>query len=270
MKIRELIEQLETWHAPLELYEDSGRDRVLYGNADQVCTGYVTCIWADLNVIQNAISLGANLIICHEALFWNHGDETQWLKDNPVFQIKSQLIDEHQICVYRDHDHIHAGIPVNGSFKDGIFLGLSERLGWSAYQKNTHMPVAYEIPEMSLTDIADLFKRSLHLKQIRTAGDPDTRIKRIIVCMHLFGQAGDRDWIRRNDYDLLVAGETVDYSVVEYLQDVSFTSQKMAMIMPGHFKLEEPGMEYLHARMKELFPDLPSMFCETRHLYGYL
>lgn len=74
--------------------ESKTRDKVLYGDVDKECTGIVTTIYASYDVIKKANEQGANFIIAHEALFWNHGDHTDWLKDNETFKLKKQLLEE--------------------------------------------------------------------------------------------------------------------------------------------------------------------------------
>ena len=64
------------------LMKKKQRDKVLYGNVDQECTGIVTSCWASVDVIKYVIEKGANLIISHEALFWNHGDHQEWLEES--------------------------------------------------------------------------------------------------------------------------------------------------------------------------------------------
>ena len=122
MKIYEVISKIKAYHKGLDrngnpIDEKTTRDKILYGNPDQECTKIVTTCWATTDVIRKAQKIGANLIICHEALFWNHGDHTDWLSDNSVFKKKKQLLDESGIVVWRDHDYIHSGIPM----KDGTY-----------------------------------------------------------------------------------------------------------------------------------------------------
>ena len=87
MIIKEVIQNVKNYHSGNDYHngtdftvkpidEETTRDKVLYGDVDKECTGVVTCIWASSNVIRKAHELGANLIISHEALFWNHGDHT--------------------------------------------------------------------------------------------------------------------------------------------------------------------------------------------------
>lgn len=84
--------------------EATTRDKILYGDPDQECTGIVTCLWANADVIERARELGANLIIAHEALFWNHGDHQDFIAENKTYLAKKQLLDEWGGVVWRCHD----------------------------------------------------------------------------------------------------------------------------------------------------------------------
>ena len=86
MKISEAIKKIKASHkgdlmgTPID--PAATRDKILYGDPDQELKGIVTTCYASVEVIRQAAAKGANLIVCHEALFWNHGDHTDWLKDN--------------------------------------------------------------------------------------------------------------------------------------------------------------------------------------------
>ena len=126
------------------------RDRVTYGE-DRLgveCTGIVTCIWPTVDVIRRARELGANLIISHEALFWNHGDRRDVLAHNTAFQAKLRLLDEWGGTVWRCHDYIHAGIPLaDGTRADGIFYGFAESSDGPAFAWVTRFRcLDYELP----------------------------------------------------------------------------------------------------------------------------
>lgn len=115
------------------------RDKVTYGNTDQECTGIITCIWPTAHIIDEARKSGANLIITHEALFWNHGDHQDVVADNSAFIAKKELLDNWGGAIWRCHDYIHAGVPVeeDGSMADGIFYGFAWKLGWLGYRRES-------------------------------------------------------------------------------------------------------------------------------------
>ena len=117
MKINDVILKVKAYHKGTDqngvpIDEATTRDKILYGDPNKECSGIVTTCWASTEVIRKAAKLGANLIIVHEALFWNRGDKTDWLSDNQVFLQKKQLLDETGIVLWRDDDYIHSGIPL--------------------------------------------------------------------------------------------------------------------------------------------------------------
>ena len=100
MLIQTVIDHIKEYHKGVfegkQIDEQTTRDKVLYGNPHQECTGIITTCWASVDVIREAAKRGANLIIAHEALFWNHGDHTDWLQEenNQSFLAKKKLLDE--------------------------------------------------------------------------------------------------------------------------------------------------------------------------------
>ena len=94
------------------------------GDPAQPVAGIVTTFLATAAVIEGAIDLGANLIVTHEPTFYTHEDATDWLRDDPVYRAKRQLIDDHGIAIWRFHDAWHLTRP------DGIATGMARLLGW--------------------------------------------------------------------------------------------------------------------------------------------
>lgn len=235
----------------------TSRDQVLWGTTDRECTGIVTCIWASADVLREAAQREANLVISHEALFWNHGDHTDWLKaeGNRTFAAKRRLLDEADITVWRCHDYIHSGIPSpagDGTWVDGIFWGLVDRLGWCP--ADGVQPLANQ-PTFCVTELdgsrtaAELGRdvaRALGTNGVRVIGDSETPVRRVGVAMHMFGML-DNQMITAMDQgiDCLLAMETTDYTVLEYVRDSSQLGSPKAVVSCGHFNLESPGMEYM-------------------------
>ena len=60
MLISEVIQHIKDYCGGYDMMGDrpideaTTRDKVLYGNVDQECTGIVTCIWATTDVIRQA------------------------------------------------------------------------------------------------------------------------------------------------------------------------------------------------------------------------
>lgn len=228
------------------------RDKVLYGDADQECTGIVTCLWANADVIRRAQELGANLIIAHEALFWNHGDHQDFIAENKTYRAKKQLLDEWGGAVWRCHDYIHSRVPIDadGAFVDGIFYGLAWKLGWVGHRiGDVAMGLDFMIPEKTGAELAREIVEKLGLNGTRLIGDPDARVSRVHVPFHVIGVAPDDNretvYADEHDVDCLMTMEFVDFTTSEYVRDAGMLGQGKCAITVGHFNLEEPGMEYM-------------------------
>lgn len=231
---------------------DTTRDQVLFG-AEALgagCTGIVTCIWPTVEVIRRARELGANLIISHEAIFWNHGDHRDVVAGNSAFAAKLALLEEWGGTVWRCHDYIHAGVPLeeDGSLADGIFFGLASKLGWLDCRIGRDC-MDFEIPEMPARELAAYVVERLGLAGTRVIGDVDAPVRRVRIPMHIMGHpVGDTETLNKMDaegVDCLLAMELIDFTTSEYVRDAAMLGQGKCIIHMGHFNGEEPGMEYM-------------------------
>ena len=280
MKISEVIEKMKAYHSGetngKKIDETVTRDKILYGNADKECSGIVTTCWATYDVIKKAAKHGANLIICHEAMFWNHGDKTEWLKKecNKTFAKKKQLLDETGIVVWRNHDYIHSGIPVNGGYVDGIFYGVAKKLGWDEYMMdNGILNMTFNIPKTTVLNVAKLMVERYNLNGIKIIGDKDMAVEKIWMAAHAFGTPEDDLFITKadsEDIDLIIPLECVDFTFSEYVRDSKMAGINKAALLPGHFNGEEAGMEYMiHYIDKALGTDIPTMFIQSGDMYDF-
>lgn len=277
MLISEVIEKIKRYCRGYGIIDESKtRDKILFGSTDKECTGIVVTCWASSDVIREAARLGANLIVCHEALFWNHGDHTDWLEEqeNPVYLAKKKLLEKNGITVWRDHDYIHSGIPVNGIWTDGIFYGLAHQLGWTEhFETDASDPMSFVFDDpKTVREIADHLMGKLHLNGIKLIGDPAQPVRKVKIMMHLFGPDNDAITdVTQSNTDLMIAMEMVDFSLMEYVRDSGQLGYNKAILCPGHFNTEEPGMEYcLEYFPKILGPDLPVWFVPSSDNYKYL
>ena len=211
MKISEIIAKVEAYHGPLA----EGRrtcDIVQYGDPDKECTGVVTTCCPTAEVIKKAAEMGYNFVLGHEPLFYDGWDETDWQQDNQTYLAKKKLLDETGIVVYRDHDHMHGHKP------DGIFTGLSKKLGWEQYLvTDGYMPgCVYELPPTTVGAVAEHLAKTLGIDGMRIVGDPDMEVTRAGVVFHFLGSDLDRmslNFIEKNDLQVIIPGETVDWTV---------------------------------------------------------
>ncbi len=154
-------------------------DTLKSGQATQTVTGIVTTMFTTVAVIEEAVKRKANFIIAHEPTFYNHADNTEWVKDNDIVKQKQALLDRHGIAVWRFHDYCHSLKP------DAIRYGVARKAGWLSYYSND-TPIL-TLPAQTLKQLAGHLKTSLDITHVRVIGDADKRCERIALLPGAWG-----------------------------------------------------------------------------------
>lgn len=209
-------------------------DKLRSGNADQIVTGIVTTMFPTIDVINKTIAAGANMIIAHETPFFNQADETEWLKNDDVFKYKWDLLNKHQIAIWRFHDHWHAHKP------DGVIWGLLLKMEWDKYY-DPASPRLLTLPKAeNLGSIITRIKKALDIPSLRLVGDQKNEIKTIWLCLGFTGIGN----ISKIKPDLVISGETQETANTEQIRDGLEMGEKTNLIVLSHSVSEEPGMVY--------------------------
>lgn len=280
MKISELIEVIKNYHKGdvegVTIDDETTRDQILYGDPNVDCTGIITTCWATIEVIKEAIKKNANFIICHEALFWNHGDKQDWLikNKNQVYFEKRKLLGEYGIVVWRDHDYIHSGIPMeDGSYRDGIFYGVAKLLNWHNCfsERDTFESINFEISEISAKELASKIIEIFHLNGVKFIGNPNARINKVKLPMHIIGGANDLiNEAEKEDINCFLTMELSDFTFTEYVRDAAMLELDRCIIAMGHFNIEEPGMWYMAQWLQDIIPEeIDIEFVQSGDNYQY-
>lgn len=223
-------------------------DTIKAGKANQVVTGIVTTMFATTSVIEEAARLKANFIIAHEPTFYNHRDDTAWVKDNTVVKQKQALLAKHNMVVWRFHDYCHALSP------DAISYGVAKKANWLAYYKTGE--VMLTIPALSLQQLVQHLKSSLGITHVRIIGKPEQSCSRIALLPGAWGGQRQVSTAEAEKPDVLIVGEVAEWETAEYIRDHRLMGGKTALLILGHSVSEEPGMEYF---VDWLQPKLPQL-----------
>lgn len=243
------------------------------GRADARCEGIAVSCALTINGIRAAAHAGANLILVHEPSFYTHADQTDWLKDNAVYRAKSDLLARHGIAVWRNHDHMHNARP------DEIMQGVLAALQWSDYamdDPDLRCPCRVALPPTTVREVAARLRDRMQLRTGRIVGNLDAMVSSVVFCGHIFPSwdARERDQtllLSRDDVDLLIAFEMIDWTAAAYARDAAELGLNKAIIQPGHFVAEEPGMRWLAARLEKQFAgELPVFFIPSGDPYCFL
>jgi len=224
-------------------------DTIKSGNADQQVTGIVTTMFPTVDVIREAVKKNANFIIAHEPSFYNHTDDTKWVAQNDVLKQKQELLQQHQIVIWRFHDYWHAYRP------DGILYGVLKKAGWLSYFQPGKWVI--NIPSVSLRDLVDHCKTSLGISHVKVIGDLSQKCEKIGL---IPGGAGGQIQItlaENEKPDVLIVGEVHEWETAEYIRDGRLLGSKTSLVVLGHSVSEEPGMEWLVEWLQPRVPGLP-------------
>jgi putative NIF3 family GTP cyclohydrolase 1 type 2 len=222
-------------------------DTLKAGSPDTKVTGIVTTMFATVAVIRDAIDRGANFIIAHEPTFYNHTDDTSWLQNDEVYRYKVNLLKQHNIAIWRNHDYIHRLVP------DGVTTGVLEKLSWQQYA-DKDIPNIITLPKTTLKRLIAHTKARLNISRVRYVGDPLQKCSRVLLMPGAAGGQRQIQAIEKVKPDVLVCGEIQEWETAEYVRDALAKGDNLSLVILGHIASEEPGSEFMLKWLKEKFP----------------
>ena len=228
-------------------------DNIVAGNGDTPVKGIATTMMATLDVLKRASAAGANLVITHESTFFSHQDTVDQLKNDETYLHKLDFINKNAMVVFHFHDHWHARRP------DGINAGMARELGWEKYADREN-PRLYIFPSTPLVRLARDIERRLQARTMRIVGDPNLPVNRVLASWGYVSQFPGTNLIARPDVDVLVAGETREWELVEYVQDMISSGKRKALIVIGHVLSEQSGMKLCADWLKGFINEVPVQF----------
>jgi len=226
------------------------------GDPKSEIKGIAVCMFADMKTLERAVDSGCNFIITHEPVFYNHLDETDAYTNDPVFLEKQKYINDHQLVIFRFHDHIHMTKP------DGIYVGMLNKLGWKKYainEEGTH----FKMPETQLKDLVTELKDKLGLQSVRVIGDPQMTFTKLGLAVGAPGGQRHISALSQPDLEVLVAGEANEWETYLYANDAVAQNRNKAVVFLGHVKSEEAGMEYCAEWLQGFVKNIPIHYIEN-------
>ncbi len=252
----QVIERIKTnvgipWHEPTV-------DRMIAGSPDTPVMGIATIMMATLEMVERAQAAGKNMVITHEPTFWSHPDDVSELKDDPLYKYKLDFLEKNKMVVFHFHDHWHGHKP------DGIATGMARELGWGKFQ-DAENPKLFTLPEITLERLATELATKLNATTIRVVGNRDLKVRRAIASWGYVSEFPGIPLLARPDIDVLIVGETREWEVVEYAQDLITWGKKKALILLGHVVSEQAGMKYCAEWLKGFVTEVPVEYIEEKN-----
>ena len=238
-------------------------DTLKSGSRDKEVKGIVVTMFATVDVIRKTIAAGANFIIAHEPTFYNHPDETNWLKDDAVYQYKAKLLKDNDITVWRFHDYIHTIEP------DPVTVAVNAQLGWTPYADKS-LPNSLQIPTIPLKDLIQHLKSKLGIEKVRYIGDPAQLCSRILIMPGAAGKEKHIAGISKLHPDVLICGEISEWETAEYVRDARAEGDPIALIVLGHIASEDPGSTWVLNWLKAHYPQIPAKHIHPGNSLSFL
>ena len=215
------------------------------GDPALVVTGVVTTGMATMDVLKQAVTAGANLVITAEPTFYSRADIAT---PDPVCAAKSDFINKNGLVIWRFNDHWRLRKP------DPLVQGLADVLGWStlgAAQDQTRV----SIPSITLGALASRVKKTLNARGgIRVIGDPETKVERVALLPGATPLRASLDTLP--GVDAIIAGEVREWESVEYARDAVTAGSKKGLILLGRVLSEDPGMNVCAQWIRKVVPQL--------------
>ncbi len=254
---RQVIERIQA-HVGVPWHSETV-DTFKAGDPETRVTGIATTMMATYDVLVRAAAAGKNLIITHEPTFYSHLDHTDAFEKehDPVWADKERFIKEHNLVVWRFHDHWHMMKP------DGILFGVVRALEWRKFQSATD-PNLFVVPQMTVAQLAEQMKQRLGIHVLRYVANPEMKITKVALAPGAAGTDRHRKLLQRDDVEVLAIGEVPEWETIEYVTDAVSEGKKKALILLGHIPSEQPGMEYCAEWLKTFVSEVPVEFIATR------
>ncbi|MFH0758587.1 MAG: Nif3-like dinuclear metal center hexameric protein [Bacteroidota bacterium] len=251
MTAGEVIDQMKA-HVTCDWSKETV-DTFKTGDPGDVVTGIACTFTATMDVLKEAAARGCNLIITHEPTFYNHLDSYENLENDPAYQAKQAFIREHNMIIFRFHDHWHRTSP------DGIYVGMINKLQWEPYLVDgTHN--VFDLPQSTLKEVEETLEGIFPDANLRVIGDPNLVIDKTEFLAGAPGSITHISALQKSDVNLIVIGEAREWETIEYVRDASQAGMPKAVIILGHAVSEEAGMDYCAAWMRSFIEGIPIHF----------
>ena len=172
MKAGEIIDRIKK-QLGVPWRDATYRDTFKSGGPDSEVTGIATTAFVSLDVIRKATAAGLNMIIPHEDTFWNDRDDQGVVAQDAVYKQKLELLNKHNVVVFRIHDHMHAQRP------DFTYVGSARAIGLDPKHEDPPGSHRFVIPETTLAALAADVKHRSGARALRVVGDPRAKVSRI-------------------------------------------------------------------------------------------
>jgi len=193
--------------------------------------------------VDEAIVLGANLLVVHHGMFWGGAQPITGV----AYDRLAKLV-EHHMAVYASHLPLDAHREVGNNVLLARLLGLSPDSGFARFKTlDIGVSGASDVETSVLVDRARAFAETHGGSVICTPAAPGRRTRRWGVCT---GAGADSDTIHEastRGIDTLIVGEGPHHTAVQA------RDRGLVIIYAGHYATETLGVRALGEKLARQF-----------------
>ncbi|WP_127836405.1 Nif3-like dinuclear metal center hexameric protein [Clostridium prolinivorans] len=244
LKVKDVKNIIEK-HVPLNLKEDYDNVGFMIGDLESEVSSILIALDCTLEVIDEAINLGANLIITHHPLLFIKPQSitTETLQGKKIIKLI-----KNDINLYSSHTNLD---KVRGGLNDII----SEILGYNEWEiieidKSQENKDLYGIGRIitlnntiTLKELCNNIKNFLQISKLRYAGKENMIINKIAI----INGSGESYFKKCKELgaDCIITGDTSYHYVSDYLEE------GIGIIDAGHFETEWPALKLAAKKLQE-------------------
>ena len=107
----------------------------------------------------------------------------------------------------------------------------------------------------------------LNIQVMRVVGDPAMPVRKVVASWGNVSLNPGAPLLAQEDVDVLIIGETHEWELVEYAQDMIASGKRKALIILGHVVSEQAGMKYCAEWLRGFIREVPIEFIAAAEPY---
>ncbi len=267
MKIKDFMQDVYDWTDNDASHYQVTCDTLKAGDPEQELTKVATAMFPTPDVIRQAAEWGANLLIVHEPTFYDHWDSLETMEQTTGFMrqildMKRKFIADHNMTIYRYHDHPHYRMPdmiSEGMMRDAGLDGVWSRTG--KYGVNR-----FELNEpMNVQDLVSTLEKNWGIERIRIVGACDWQVKKLSLS---FGTPG-HPTEELGECDVVLTGEIIEWMTGEFARDCTGMGIPKTILVLGHTCSERGGMKLLADLIPQHWNGIEVRYFESGDCYTF-
>lgn len=241
MRCKKIIERIEAVYQPRNAM-DWDNVGLLVGDRETEVRTILLAVDATDAVIEQAVSLGADMIITHHPMIFR-GMKRITAEDFIGRRILKLV--QHGIACYAMHTNFDVG-DMGFAAAERIRMQKQEVLEFTgeADGKTLGIGVKGELPEaMTVLHVAKLVKQVFAIENVRIFGEPEHMVKRAAIVPGSGG--GEIRYALEAGAEVLITGD------IDHHEGLDAAAQGLDIIDAGHFGLEHIFTDFMEAFLEE-------------------